>query len=109
RGGGRSPHALRPGAAALGRRGRAPVARGGRPALRHRGAGGARRPAPLRHAACGAGGSGMELTAPLHAYLKTLCLPTIRDCYPEVVQQAVQETLSYEQFLLELLAREALA
>jgi len=51
----------------------------------------------------------MELTAPLHAYLKTLCLPTIRDCYPEVVQQAVQESLSYEQFLLELLAREALA
>jgi DNA replication protein DnaC len=51
----------------------------------------------------------MELTAQLNGYLKTLCLPTIRDCYPEVARQAVQETLSYEQFLLELLAREALS
>ncbi len=51
----------------------------------------------------------MELTTQLHGYLKTLCLPTIRDCYSEVARQAVQETLSYEQFLLELLAREALS
>jgi DNA replication protein DnaC len=51
----------------------------------------------------------MELTAPLHGYLKTLCLPAIRDCYAEVARQAVQETLSYEQFLLELLSREALS
>jgi DNA replication protein DnaC len=51
----------------------------------------------------------MELTAQLHDYLKALCLPTVRDCYPEVARQAIQETLSYEQFLLELLAREATA
>jgi DNA replication protein DnaC len=51
----------------------------------------------------------MELTAQLHHYLKTLCLPAIRDCYPEVARQALQETLSYEQFLLELLGREALS
>jgi DNA replication protein DnaC len=51
----------------------------------------------------------MELTAQLHGYLKLLCLPAIRDCYPEVARQAVQETLSYEQFLLELLGREALS
>jgi DNA replication protein DnaC len=51
----------------------------------------------------------MELTAQLHGYLKTLGLPTMRDCYPEVARQALVETLSYEQFLLELLAREALS
>jgi DNA replication protein DnaC len=43
----------------------------------------------------------------LHFYLKELMLPTIRECYPEVVRQATNETLSYEQFLLELLTRES--
>lgn len=43
----------------------------------------------------------------LHGYLKELMLPTIRECYPEVARQATQETLSYEQFLLELLMRES--
>jgi DNA replication protein DnaC len=43
----------------------------------------------------------------LHAYLKELMLPTIRECYPEVSRQATQETLSYEEFLLELLRRES--
>lgn len=43
----------------------------------------------------------------LDAHLKELRLPGIRHCYPEVTQQAVQETLSYEQYLLELLEREA--
>jgi len=51
----------------------------------------------------------MELTAQLHSHLKTLGLPAILDSYPEVARQAVQETLSYEQFLLELLTREALS
>jgi DNA replication protein DnaC len=51
----------------------------------------------------------MELTAQLHSHLKTLGLPAILDGYPEVARQAVQETLSYEQFLLELLTREALS
>ena len=43
----------------------------------------------------------------LHAYLKELMLPTIRECYPEVARQATQETLSYEEFLLQLLIRES--
>jgi len=43
----------------------------------------------------------------LDTHLKELRLPGIRSCYPEVARQAVQETLSYEQYLLELLEREA--
>lgn len=43
----------------------------------------------------------------LDAHLKELRLPGIRHCYPKVTQQAVQETLSYEQYLLELLEHEA--
>jgi DNA replication protein DnaC len=43
----------------------------------------------------------------LHAYLKELMLPTIRECFPEVSRQATQETLSYEEFLLELVRRES--
>lgn len=43
----------------------------------------------------------------LDTHLKELRLPGIRHCYAEVARQAVQETLSYEQFLLELLEREA--
>lgn len=46
-------------------------------------------------------------TARLHSHLKELMLPTIRECYPEVARQATQETLSYEEFLLELLVRES--
>lgn len=44
--------------------------------------------------------------AQLQACLRDLHLPAIRDCYGAVAQQAVQETLSYEQFLLELLTQE---
>lgn len=43
----------------------------------------------------------------LDAHLKELRLPGIRSCYGELSRQAVQETLSYEQYLLELLEREA--
>ena len=43
----------------------------------------------------------------LDSHLKELRLPGIRTCYAEVARQAVQETLSYEQYLLELLEREA--
>ena len=43
----------------------------------------------------------------LEGHLKELRLPGIRTCYAEVARQAVQETLSYEQYLLELLEREA--
>src|SRR3712207_4412597 len=43
----------------------------------------------------------------LEGHLKELRLPGIRTCYAAVARQAVQETLSYEQYLLELLEREA--
>lgn len=39
-------------------------------------------------------------------HLKELHLPTFRECFEEVAARAVQETLSYEQFLLELAQRE---
>lgn len=42
----------------------------------------------------------------LHAQLLELRLPTFRDRFEEVAQGAVQETLSYEQYLLELTNRE---
>lgn len=48
-----------------------------------------------------------SLEACLDLHLKELRLPGIRSCYAEVARQAVQETLSYEQYLLELLEREA--
>lgn len=43
----------------------------------------------------------------LESHLKELRLPAIRACYAELAQRAVQETLTYEQYLLELLEREA--
>jgi DNA replication protein DnaC len=42
----------------------------------------------------------------LQAALKTLHLPTVRACYAETARQAVQEGLSYEQYLGEVLTRE---
>jgi len=38
--------------------------------------------------------------------LRELHLPTVRQCYEEVAQQAERETLSYERYLLELVERE---
>lgn len=49
----------------------------------------------------------METPARLQGYLKEVCLPGIRDSYAEVAQQAIAESLSYEQFLLELLVPES--
>ena len=46
------------------------------------------------------------VTAQLDSCLKQLCLPTARACYAELVQRATQESLGYEQFLLELMERE---
>lgn len=46
------------------------------------------------------------VAAQLESCLKQLCLPTARACYAELVQRATQESLSYEQFLLELRERE---
>ena len=38
--------------------------------------------------------------------LKELRLPTVRACYPELVDQATQESLGYERFLFELMDHE---
>ena len=40
------------------------------------------------------------------AYLRHLHLPTFRECFEELARRAVQETASYEQYLLELAERE---
>jgi len=42
----------------------------------------------------------------LTGYLKDLHLPTFRESFEEVASHALQETLSYEQYLLELSRRE---
>lgn len=47
------------------------------------------------------------LTERLEDHLKELRLPGIGRCYAELARQAVQETLSYEQFLLTLSEQEA--
>jgi DNA replication protein DnaC len=46
------------------------------------------------------------ITTQLDDCLKELRLPTVRACYPELVEQATQESLGYERFLFELLDRE---
>ena len=43
------------------------------------------------------------------AYLRELHLPTFRECFEEQAQRAIQETASYEQYLLELAERECQA
>lgn len=47
-----------------------------------------------------------NVSAELNEYLKELHLPAIRRVFEENVRRATQETLSYEQFLLELVERE---
>jgi DNA replication protein DnaC len=47
-----------------------------------------------------------DVKANLIAYLKELHLPTMRASFEEQARRAVQETLSYEQFLLELSRQE---
>ena len=47
------------------------------------------------------------LASRLDGHLKELRLPAIRASYAELARQAIQETLSYEHYLLELLEREA--
>jgi DNA replication protein DnaC len=42
----------------------------------------------------------------LNEYLQELHLPTIRRCYEEQARHAERETLSYEQYLLEVVERE---
>lgn len=45
----------------------------------------------------------------LNTYLKKLWLATIRECYQQVAQRALQESMSYEEYLLELLELECCA
>jgi DNA replication protein DnaC len=48
-----------------------------------------------------------DVKAQLTAYLKELHLPTIRACFEDQARRAQQETLSYEQYLLELIRAES--
>jgi DNA replication protein DnaC len=48
----------------------------------------------------------MSLAATLTGHLKELQMPTIRALYEETARRAEQESLSYEQYLLELVERE---
>ena len=51
-------------------------------------------------------GSKGDVKETLTAYLRELHLPTFRECFEELARRAVQETASYEQYLLELAERE---
>jgi len=51
-------------------------------------------------------GSKGDVKEKLTAYLRELHLPTFRECFEELARRAVQETASYEQYLLELTERE---
>ena len=42
----------------------------------------------------------------LIGHLKDLHLPTVRECYEDTARRAERETLSYEQYLLEVVSRE---
>ena len=47
-----------------------------------------------------------EVRPALIGHLKDLHLPTVRECYEETARRAERETLSYEQYLLEVITRE---
>ncbi len=47
-----------------------------------------------------------EVRPALVGHLKELRLPTMRQCYEETARRAERETLSYEQYLLEVISRE---
>ena len=50
--------------------------------------------------------SASDVRPALIEHLKDLHLPTVRQCYEEPARRAERETLSYEQYLLEVIARE---
>ena len=50
-----------------------------------------------------------DVTERLTAYLRELHLPTLRECFEELAQRALQESSSYQQYLLELVERECQA
>ena len=47
-----------------------------------------------------------DIKKELTGYLRELHLPTVRDCFEERARRAEQETLSYEQYLLEVIESE---
>jgi IstB-like ATP binding protein len=47
-----------------------------------------------------------DVTTELTQNLKSLHLPTVRQCYEEAARQAERESLSYERYLHELVQRE---
>src|SRR5271166_801507 len=58
----------------------------------------------------GDGGTSMSAVADVRpallGHLKDLHLPTVRECYEDTARRAERETLSYEQYLLEVISRE---
>lgn len=50
-----------------------------------------------------------DIKALLNQYLRVLFLSTMRQCYADLALQAQQESLSYEQYLLELAEQECIA
>src|SRR5881628_1702990 len=58
----------------------------------------------------GDGGATMNAVADVRPalieHLKDLHLPTVRECYEDTARRAERETLSYEQYLLEVISRE---
>lgn len=48
----------------------------------------------------------MDVHTTLERHLRDLHLPAFRECYQDAAQKAQQESLSYEQYLLELADRE---
>jgi DNA replication protein DnaC len=47
-----------------------------------------------------------DIRPALMGHLKDLHLPTVRECYEDTARRAERETLSYEQYLLEVISRE---
>ena len=74
------------------------------------GGSGAGGPGQLRPVMHGDGGAAMSAAADVRpaliGHLKDLHLPTVRECYEDTARRAERETLSYEQYLLEVISRE---
>src|SRR3984893_13500170 len=74
------------------------------------GGSGAGGPGRLRPVMPGNGSAAMSAVADVRpaliAHLKDLHLPTVRECYEDTARRAERETLSYEQYLLEVISRE---
>lgn len=50
--------------------------------------------------------NGENIKKQIEMYLKSLHLSTVRECYEEIAQQSAQESLNYENFLLQILEKE---